>query len=568
MEAAKARGKAESLVIGADFGTDSVRAVVVDPANGDILGQGVAYYPRWKAGKYCDPVKQRFRQHPLDYTESLEKAVRDALAESAKHARGGKGCGERVRALSVDTTGSTPVFADAAGTPLALKKEFAEDPDAMFVLWKDHTSIAEAEEVNRKAAAWKGPNFIQYVGGIYSSEWFWAKAMHVLRSNPSVAKAGVTLIEHCDWITAELAGTTAPDKIHRGRCAAGHKGLWHASYGGYPDPRFLENLDPALVPLAKSLGTDTYTADRPQGKITAEWAKRLGISAETIIGTGAFDVHLGALGGGIEPYHLVKVIGTSCCDVLIADKPAAGKEEHLVPGICGQVDGSIVPGYLAYEAGQSAFGDVYAWFKQILAWPLKTLKGKGSLKISDKDLDAALGKIIPEVEAAAAKLSPSQDNPLAMDWLNGRRTPEANQALSGAFINLKLGTDAPRLYRALVEATAYGSRAIMERFIDEGVPVKGVIAIGGISRKSPFVMQTLANVLNRPIRVGAADQACALGTSMFAAVVAGIYPDVLSAKDKMFPGFDAEYKPEPEMVKIYDGLYGRYKKLGAFLEKF
>ncbi len=544
----------EHVVLGADFGTDSVRVLALDPANGKTLGQGVRYYPRWKKGLYCVPLKQQFRQHPLDYLESLEGALKEALASA------GDGAAAKVRSLSLDTTGSTPVFTGTDGVPLSLKPEFAEDPDAMFILWKDHTSIAEAEAINALGGSWKGPNFLQFVGGIYSSEWFWAKALHILKTNAKVAKAGVTLVEHCDWIGAHLTGNEAPSKVKRGRCAAGHKGLWHASFGGYPDKSFLKALDPRLVTLAENLGTQTYTADVAAGTITAEWAKKLGIPSNTIIGTGAFDVHMGALGGGIEPHHLVKVMGTSCCDVVTSPLPKGGKAETVVAGICGQVDGSIVPGWLGYEAGQSAYGDVYAWFKNVLAWPL--------VKFLPADQAEALAdKIIPALEEEATKVPPSEDNVLAMDWLNGRRTPDADQSLSGALIGLKLGTDAPRIYRALIEATAFGSRAIVERFESQGVKIEGIIAIGGITRKSKLVMQILADVLNRPIRVGASDQACALGAGMFAATVAGLYPTVEAAQEKMFPGFDLKFTPDKKTAKVYDGIYKKYQSLGAFLEK-
>lgn len=542
----------DHVVLGADFGTDSVRVLALDPADGKTLGQGVRYYPRWKKGLYCDPVKQQFRQHPLDYLESLEGAVKEALAAS------GPGAAAKVRALSVDTTGSTPAFTGPDGVPLALRPEFAEDPDAMFLLWKDHTSIAEAEAINALGATWTKEKVLQYVGGIYSSEWLWAKALHVLKTNPKVAQAGVSLVEHCDWIGARLTGNEGPAQVMRGRCSAGHKGLWHHSFGGYPMD-FLKALDPRLGPLAASLGTETYTADQVVGTITAEWAAKLGVPATTVIGAGAFDVHMGALGGGILENHLVKVMGTSSCDVVTSALPKKGHAERVVAGICGQVDGSIVPGMLAYEAGQSAYGDVYAWFRNLLAWPLvKFLPADQAEKIADQ--------IIPALEAEALLVPPSEDNALAVDWLNGRRTPDADQGLSGALMNLKLGTDAPRIYRALIEATAYGSRAINERFEHQGVKVEGIIAIGGITRKSKLVMQILADVLNRPIRVGASDQACALGAGMFAATVAGFYPTVEAAQEKMFPGFDLSFTPNPETAQVYDRLYKKYQALGKFVE--
>ncbi|MEI8094602.1 MAG: ribulokinase [Spirochaetales bacterium] len=542
----------DHVVLGADFGTDSVRVVALDPANGAVLGQGVRYYPRWKQGLFCDPVHQQFRQHPLDYLETLEAATREALNAA------GPAAAAKVRALSLDTTGSTPVFANREGVPLSLTPGFESDPDAMFLLWKDHTAIPEAEAINVAAASWKQEKVLQFVGGIYSSEWFWAKAWHVLRANPRVAQAAYTMVEHCDWIGARLTGHESPSQVKRSRCAAGHKGLWHASFGGYPKA-FLGSLDPRLSKIADTLGAATATADQAAGTITAEWAAKLGLPATTVIGTGAFDVHMGALGGGIVGNQLVKVMGTSSCDVVTAPLPSKGTTEKVVAGICGQVDGSIVPGWLGYEAGQSAYGDVYAWFRNLLAWPLVQF-------LPAEQAEALADKIIPALEAEALQIPPAEDNVLALDWLNGRRTPDADPLLAGALTGLKLGTDAPRVYRALVEATAYGSRAIVERFEAQGVKVDGIIAIGGITRKSRLVMQVLSDVLNRSIRVGASDQACALGAGMFAATVAGLYPTVEAAQAKMFPGFDLTFTPDPEAAQLYDRIYKKYLALGSLVE--
>jgi L-ribulokinase len=547
--------------VGIDFGTDSVRSIVADATTGSVLGAAVEYYPRWASGLYCDAVENRFRQHPLDYLESMEKSLRGALRDAGSTAAG------QVRGIAVDTTGSTPALADRAGKPLSLNAPFADNPNAMFLLWKDHTAVAEAERLSRLARTWGGVDYTKYVGGVYSSEWFWAKAAHILETDPAVGAAAVTIVEHCDWIPAVLTGTTELSRFKRSRCAAGHKALWHAEFGGYPSDEFLAQLHPRLPALKASLGHDTFTSDAAFGPISSEWAAKLGLSKETVIAVGAFDAHMGAVGGGIGPHRLVKVMGTSTCDIVVA---APGSQpEQLVSGICGQVDGSVLPDAIGYEAGQSAFGDVYAWFKQLLVWPLEailpTLSGSSD-EVKRSVAEGVADRIIPALEAAAALL-PSEDMaPLALDWLNGRRTPDANQRLTGAITRLGLGSDAPRVYRSLVEATAFGSRAIVECFRAQGIRIDGAIAIGGVAKKSRFVMQTIADVMNMEVAVAAGEQTVALGAAMFAATAAGLYPRVEDAQRAMSPGTDHVYRPKPAQAERYDRLYQDYRALGAFVE--
>ncbi len=550
-----------ACVVGIDFGTDSVRSVVVDATSGAVLGTSVKHYPRWAEGRYCDPVANRFRQHPLDYLESMESSVREALRAA------GAGAATRVRGIAVDTTGSTPALADRSGRPLALAAPFADNPNAMFVLWKDHTSVEEAERLNQLARTWGGPDYTKYVGGIYSSEWFWAKAMHVLATDPAVAEAAATIVEHCDWIPAVLTGTTDLERFKRSRCAAGHKALWHAEFGGYPSDAFLAQLDPRLPALKDSLGSQTFTSDTPFSTLSSEWAAKFGLPRETVVAVGAFDAHMGAVGGGIGPHRLLKVMGTSTCDIVVSGP--SSEPERLVSGICGQVDGSVIPGMIGYEAGQSAFGDVYAWFKTLLAWPLEmilpTLAGvpeETRLDIAARTAD----KIIPALEAAAVALPIESSAPLALDWMNGRRTPDANQRLQGAITGLGLGSDAPRVYRSLVEATAFGSRAIVERFRAQGTRIDGAIAVGGVARKSPFVMQTIADVLGMEVAVPAVDQAVALGAGMFAATAAGLYRGVEAAQRAMASEIESVYRPDPDRARRYDRLYQEYQALGAFVE--
>jgi L-ribulokinase len=559
--------RGDDFVLGIDFGTDTVRAIVADTADGSLVGSGVCAYPRWSAGRYCEPRENRFRQHPLDYLEALESAVRAALAEATG---AGKRVAERVRGLCADTTGSTPCLADGKGQPLALDPAFAEEPDAMFILWKDHTSVAQAERINRLARTWGGEDYTKYEGGIYSSEWFWAKVLRVAETNPAVASQAVTIVEHCDWIPAVLTGVEDHQQIKRSRCAMGHKAMWHASWGGYPPPRFFELLHPRLAALVTSLGAETHTAAEPAGRLTPEWAARLGLPAGIAVAVGAYDAHIGAVGGDIGPGTLLKIMGTSTCDIMVGPRPAKG--ERLVAGICGQVDGSVIPGWIGYEAGQSAFGDIFAWFRGVLAWPLRAGLARAvntEAANSARPNDAAEFEeaILPALEAAASRVAPESSGLVALDWLNGRRTPDANQALHGAVVGLTLGTDAPALYRALVEAAAFGSRAIVERLRSQGVAIERVAAVGGVARKSPLVMQVSADVLGMPISVPASDQSCALGAAMFAATAAGLHPEVLAAQTAMRAPVERVYEPDPARKATYDRLYEKYLALGAYVEQ-
>ena len=542
-------------VIGLDYGTDSVRALLVNARTGAEVARAVHEYPRWQAGRYCQLAHNQFRQHPLDHLEGLEATMRAVARRVPK---------EQIVGLAVDTTGSTPGPVNEQGVALGLLPEFADNPHALFVLWKDHTAVAEAAEINRKARTWGGVDYTKYEGGVYSSEWFWAKITHVLRQDAAVAGAAYSWLEHCDWLTLVLTGAELAD-LKRSRCAAGHKAMWHASWGGLPDEEFLTLLDPRLAGLRARLYQHTYTADQPAGHLSAEWAGRLGLTTDTVVAVGTFDAHAGALAGEIDAYSLVKVMGTSTCDIVVA--PAA--EVGLVPGICGQVDGSVIPGMLGLEAGQSAFGDLLAWFQNVVAWPLETLLD-GSQVLTEEQQQALRaemqGRLLAELTKAAARVDPAASAVLALDWVNGRRTPDANQRLQGALTGLTMGTGAPGIFRALVEAICYGSRQIVERFKAEGVPIKQVIGIGGVAKKSAFVMQTLADVLNRPIKIAKSEQAPALGAAMYAAVAAGLYPDVLAAQTSLGSGFAETYAPDPARAAAYDQRYQQYLALGQFVE--
>jgi len=551
----------DHFVIGVDYGTDSVRSVIVDVSNGRELASSVFMYPRWQQGLYCDAGQNQFRQHPLDYVEGLEFTIKDCIKKA-----GGASVASAIKAISIDTTGSTPVAVNEQGVPLSLVPGFENNPNGMFVLWKDHTSVKEAAEINLHATRFN-TNYLQYVGGIYSSEWFWAKLLHILRADEKIRPACYSWVEHCDWIPFLLTGGQHVKDMKRGRCSAGHKALWAAEYGGLPPEEFFSSLDPVLKSFRARLFEDTYTSDVPAGNLSAGWAERLGLSTDVVIGVGAFDAHMGAVGGQIEPYHLSKVMGTSTCDMLVA--PMADLQGKLIKGICGQVDGSVIPGMLGLEAGQSAFGDTYAWFKNLLSWPLNELLNQS--KLIDTQTARALksemaAKIIPELSRQAALLPLDENAELSVDWLNGRRTPDANQELKSAIAGLSLGSDAPRIFRALAESTCFGAKSIVDRFNSEGVPVKGLIGIGGVAKKSPYIMQMMADVLQMPIRIHQFEHTCALGAAMFAATAAGIYPKVEDAMAAMGGGFDVEYQPDKQNADLYARRYKKYVQLGKFVE--
>jgi L-ribulokinase len=540
--------------IGIDYGTDSVRALLVNTLNGEELASSVFEYPRWKKKLYCDPEKNQFRQHPLDYIEGLEFTIKNVISQvpdASKH----------IRAISVDTTGSTPVAVNKHGVPLSLTPEFKDNPNAMFILWKDHSAISEADEINHHCKNWGGTDYTKYSGGIYSSEWFWAKIIHIIRNDRPVANSAYSWVEHCDWIPAILTGTTKSEDIKRSRCAAGHKALWHDEWGGLPSESFLSGIEPQLSGLRKRLYSKTFTSDKSSGVITSEWAEKLGLENDVIIGIGGFDAHFGAVGGEIKPKCLNKVIGTSTCDMIVI--PKSEIKDKLIEGISGQVDGSIIPGMIGLEAGQSAFGDIYAWFRDILLWPFETFLHENQ---SFNDISQIKSQIIPELTNHALKIKVEDSAPIALDWMNGRRTPDANPKLKGALTGLTLGTDAPKIFRSLVESTAFGSKKIVDRFESEGIVIEQVYATGGVAKKSAFVMQILADILNMPIKIIKSEQTCALGAAMFASVAAGIYKTVEEAQQKMGSGIEKKYVPNEANTKVYSSLYMKYSNLGNYVE--
>lgn len=517
----------KNLLIGLDFGSDSVRALLVD-SSGQELASNVQYYPRWSEGKFCNAAAGQFRHHPLDYLETMTAVIKEVLKYADPR---------QIAAIALDTTGSTPCAVDEYGTPLALKPEFSNDPDAMFILWKDHSALPEEQRINEAADHWGKEDFRKYAGGIYSCEWFWSKYLHILRNNPAVRQAAFSFVELSDYLTGILTGNSEPLTMRRNRCAAGHKALWHPDWNGLPPEEFLTAVDPLLAGRRERFARETFAVDVPAGKLTCRWAEIFGLSTDVIIGGCALDCHMGAIGAQIAPGEMVKVFGTSTCDIL-----AVPPVNHCIPGICGQVDGSVLPGLTGLEAGQSAFGDIYAWFKNFLSYA-----GKVSLEQLEKD---------------AAAIAPGAAGVTVVDWFNGRRTPYADATLTGTIGGLTLGTTPPMVYRALIESTLFGSKAILEHYKSMDLTINSITAVGGISNKSPFIMQMCADILQIPVKVARTTQAGALGSAMTAAANAGIFPDLPAAMTAMGAGFSKIYTPQENLTGIYDQLYDKYLHLG------
>jgi len=524
-------------VIGLDYGTNSVRTLVVDAANGREVATSVWNYEHGEAGVILSRDPNLARQHPADYVKGAEISIRRALAGARKAVRTFRP--EQVIGIGVDTTGSTPIPVDRDGRPLAFDKRFAKNPAAMAWLWKDHTSVAEAEEITELARKTR-PHFLSKCGGVYSSEWFFSKILHCLRSSPEVFDCAYTWVECADWVPAMLTGTEAPDRLTVGVCAAGHKAMYNDDWGGYPDEEFLSQLDPKLGALRARLRPKAHTIDRAVGGLTAEWAARTGLPAGIPVAVGAFDAHLGGVGAGIAPGTLVKIIGTSTCDMMVVPEDVQLAD---IPGLCGIVRGSILPGYYGLEAGQSAVGDIFNWF-------VNYLRPGGARAGSHEQLSAA-----------AAGLAPGESGLLALDWNNGNRTILVDQRLTGLLLGHTLYTRPAEIYRALIEATAFGALTIIMRFEEYGVKVEQIVNCGGIAEKNPLVMQIYADVTGRPMKVSRSAQTCALGAAIAGAVVGGAHRNYGDAQKAMTGLRRRIYRPNPEAHAVYRELYGLYRRL-------
>jgi len=531
------RGMNAKYTIGLDYGTNSVRTLIVNTANGREVATAVWGYEHGNQGVILGRDPNLARQHPTDYLKGAEVTIKKALADAKRNVRGFRP--DQVVGIGVDTTGSTPLPVDATGQPLAFDKRFAKNPAAMAWLWKDHTGVAEAGEITGLAREIR-PQYLAKCGGTYSSEWFFSKILHCLRTSPDVFNAAHTWVELADYVPAALTGTEAPGKLTAGICAAGHKAMFNDDWGGYPDQEFLSRLDPKLGALRDRLCSRAYAVDRAAGQLTSTWSEKTGLPAGIPVAVGAFDAHLGGVGSGIEPGALVKIIGTSTCDMMVVP---VGQSLADIPGLCGIVKGSILPGFYGLEAGQSAVGDIFNWLVNYIA--------PGGKKLGSHE----------ELTKGAAKLQPGESGLVALDWNNGNRTILVDQRLTGLLVGQTLYTTPAEIYRALIEATAFGALTIINRFEEYGVKVEQIINCGGIAEKSPLVMQIYADVTGRPMKISRSAQTCALGAAIAGAVVAGAYPDFASAQRVMTGLKPRGFKPNSEAHAVYRELYPLYRQM-------
>lgn len=533
--------------IGLDFGTESGRAVLVDVADGRVAAQTSKAYPHGVMDEYLPDGVTRLPldfalQHPMDYLEVAETVIPALLREA------GVSAGD-VIGLSTDFTSCTILPIDAEGTPLCVKPEFAQNPHAYVKLWKHHAAQPEANRITELARQ-RGEGFLARYGGKVSSEWLQPKVMQLLDEAPEVFEAADRIIEAADWVNLMLTG-----EERRSSCMAGYKGLWHKR-DGYPCHDFMKQLNPRLEDLAESkLRGPVCPLGGKAGALTKEWAARLGLEAGTPVGISIIDAHAGLPGAGIAgPGKLLMIMGTSTCHIMLSES------EQVMPGVCGIVEDGILPGYYAYEAGQACVGDHFAWLV------------KGFVPAAYEEEAARRGIDVHQLltEKASAQ-KPGAHGLLALDWWNGNRTPYADYDLTGLLLGMSLTTKAEDVYRALIEATAYGTLSVMETFEQAGLAIEALYACGGIAKKNPMMMQIYADVTGRDIYVSASDQAPALGAAIFAAVAAGKerggYDCLEEAIGAMSAPVERIYRPIAEHQVIYAKLYAEYRELSAYFAK-
>jgi len=531
-------------VLGLDFGTNSCRSLIVDVSNGNELASSVYSYPSGQEGIIIDPSNPNLaRQIPADYLSGSEYTIKEAI-RIAKETNPNFNPKDII-GIGVDTTGSSPLPVDEKGTPLCFDKRYKDNPNAMVWLWKDHTSYAEAEQITNLAAKIR-PQYLSKIGGTYSSEWFWSKILHCKNVDADVFNTAYSFVEICDWIPAVLAGNTNPSEIKRSVCAAGHKAMFNASWNGLPDKEFLESLSKGLSSLRDRLYNDSFSAEHLAGYLSKEWADKLGLSTNVAVAVGAFDAHMGAVGAGVSEGTLVKIVGTSTCDIMVLPN---NKPLNDIPGVCGIVDGSVMNGYFGIEAGQSAVGDIFLWFVNNL------VPEKYGTTQEEK---------FKNLELAAGELLPGETGLLALDWNNGNRTILVDVRLTGLLLGQTLHTQPHEIYRALIEATAFGALAIIDRIEEYGVKIYDVVNCGGLAVKNPLMMQIYADIIGRPMKISSSNQTPALGASIFAAVAAGKknggYDSVEEAQ-KTMTGLSKTYTPDDTNNKTYKKLYMIYRQL-------
>ncbi len=543
-------------VIGVDFGSDSSRAIVVDAVTGETVGSGVAFYSRWKQGLYQHPEQGIFRQHPLDYLEAIETCITEALKSLSPEDR------EQVIGIGVDTTGSTPVPVNREGTPLALLEGFEENENAMFHLWKDHSAFAEAEEINQVFEHGGETDYTKYQGK-YCAEWYWAKILHTVRTDEKIRNAAYTWEEHSDWMVGVLCGETRPEHIFHGACAAGHKAYWNSEWGGLPPAYILEKLDPYLVLVRDRYGNAPQPAVVKAGNLCEEWAGRLGLSQNVVVSGSSFDAHAGAVGGGIREKTMVCTMGTSAVDMIV--EKAENLRGKNIKRFCCQAENSILPDLVGVETGQAAFGDIFAWFKRLLMWPVERMKETMEPEVYQKLYRTMDDRMLVDLQKTAEAL-PDDPFPIALDWFNGRRYPDTDDFQKAAIGGLRLGMEPPYLYRALVFGAVCGMKRIVDGFESQGIEIHNVIAVGGISKKSGYVMQMMADVLGKSVAIVDADQTCALGAAIYAAVGSGIYATVSEASDHLAAKEIRKFEARSERHEFYMKHYAEYIRLAEFAD--
>jgi len=535
----------QKYALGLDYGTNSCRALLVDLSDGTEMASHVFAYPTGEDGILLDPKDPNVaRQNPADYITGAIECVK-GVNRMARKSRKGFNAADIV-GIGIDTTGSTPIPVDKNGTPLALLPKFSKNLNAMAWLWKDHTGHSEAAQITEVAAKMR-PQYLAKCGGTYSSEWFWSKVLHCRNVAPDVFKAADSFVEHCDYMPALLSGDTNPKRLVRGVCSAGHKAMYCEEWNGLPDKAFLSKLDPALAPLRDRLFDKAVSADHLAGRLSEEWAAALGLQPGTAIAAGAFDAHMGAVGAGIREGVLVKILGTSTCDMMVMK---ANRKLADIPGVCGIVNGSILPDYYGIEAGQSAVGDIFLWFVNHL--------------VPDSYGKTPDAKFI-NLAKAASRQKPGEHGLLALDWNNGNRTVLVDVRLSGLLLGQTLHTEAHEIYRALVEATAFGALTIIKRIEEYGVPIREIVNCGGLASKNPLLMQIYADVTGRPMKISRSDQTCALGAAIFGAVAAGReasgYDSIKEIQSAVSGVRTTVYQPNPANRKVYAEMYGLYHDL-------
>ena len=525
-----------AYAIGLDYGTNSCRSLIIDLADGRELGSAVFPYPSGNLGILTDGNDANVaRQNPQDYLDGAVDIVTKAISQARQNDLNFST--EDIVGMGIDTTGSTIIPVDEEGTPLAFQEKFKRNLDAHVWLWKDHTAHEEAAKITELASEHR-PHYLAKCGGIYSSEWWWSKIWRIKTVAPDVFKAAHTFVEHCDWLPATLTGTAANPK--RGICSAGHKAMFSDEWGGLPDKEFLALLDPALN--EKEWFDTAYTADEVAGKLTAEWAQKLNLPEGLPVAVGAFDAHMGAVGAGVKEGTLTKVLGTSTCDIMVAP---ADKELADIPGVCGIVNGSVLPNYYGIEAGQSAVGDIFLWFVNHLV---------------PDSYGHSMGEKFDRLLEEIVTLRPGQSGLLALDWNNGNRTILVDQTLTGLMLGQTLHTTAGEIYRALIEATAFGALTIINRIKEHGVAVDEVICTGGLSLKNPTLMQIYADIIGLPLKVSVSEQTCALGAAIFGAVAGG-HGNLLEIQSKVTRLLDQVYTPDKDAQKTYAELFELYSDL-------